>query len=530
MKIALCQINYVVGAIEENCMNAVENIKKAKKKGADIVVFPEMALTGYPPKDLLLKKGFVRKNIEMLDRIKEASAGIYVIIGCVDSSGGKLFNSAKVISEGKVIHSYNKIELPNYDIFDEKRYFTPGGEASVFSVKGIKVGVNICEDIWFETVIKAQAEAGAGLIINISASPFYAGKHLVRQEMLSERARKNKVKLLYLNHVGAQDDLIFEGRSYIIDSHGDIIHMMKAFSEDFFVLKGFSPKSVIEDINPVKDIRDALVLGVRDYFRKNGFKKAIVGLSGGIDSALTCAIAVEALGKENVKGISMPSRFSSKGSLDDAEQLARNLGIAYAVVPINTVYEGYLSTLKEEFRGTPFGLAEENIQARIRGNILMAISNKHGYLVLSTGNKSELSVGYATLYGDMAGGLAVISDLLKTKVYEVSRYINEEAGRDIIPPSTIQKEPSAELRENQKDSDSLPEYSILDPIVERYVERVLDAEDIVNDGFDRELVGKVISMIDRNEYKRMQAVLGLRITPIAFGFGRRMPITNRWSN
>ncbi len=529
MRIAVAQINPNVGDITGNFRKIVQGIEKAQAQQADLVVFPEMCLLGYPPKDLLLKKNLIEENKKCLLKIASFLKNISVIVGFVDEDLGNLYNAAAVIKDGQILKTYHKMHLPNYDVFDEKRYFKPGAHASLISIKGTNIGLTICEDIWIENgPVQEQAKLGADLLINISASPFHAGKASVREELLSRRAKENKTPVLYVNAVGAQDDLIFDGRSYFFNAQGEKIFQAKAFEEDFMILPDSDAQPIPEQEKVVSDIYEALVLGVRDYCRKNGFSKAILGLSGGIDSALTAAIAVDALGKENTFGITMPSKFSSSGSIDDSYVLAQNLGIQIHTIVINDVFDNYLKTLAPHFQGNPFNVAEENIQARIRGNILMAMSNKFGYLVLATGNKSELSVGYATLYGDMCGGLAVISDVFKTMVYELSCHVNMKAGKEIIPQAIIDKEPSAELRDNQKDSDSLPIYPVLDPILKAYVEHEKSKEEIVALGYDKNIVSKVIKMVDRNEYKRQQAALGLRITPRAFGSGRRMPITNGW--
>lgn len=532
MKIALAQINPTVGDIEHNFLLIKNLILKAKAEKVDLLVFPELCITGYPPKDLLMKKKFVKKNVDALQKIVQESKGLAVIIGFVDVQENKgashLYNAAALIENEKLVEIYHKIHLPNYDVFDERRYFKSGHEVKIILLKGKKIGITICEDLWIDNAAASQyGLKGAEVIINISASPFHAGKDLIREELLSRRAKENNLPVLYVNLVGAQDDLIFDGRGYFFNKEGKMLVKAKSFEEDFVVVP--ENNTIIKAIQDrTKDIYDALVLGVRDYFQKNGFKKAILGLSGGIDSALTACLAVEALGKENVVGITMPSKFSSAGSVSDSEQLAKNLGIEIRTVPIKGIYHRILQTLEPHFKGTAFNVAEENLQARIRGNLLMAMSNKFNYLVLATGNKSELSVGYATLYGDMCGGLAVISDLFKTTVYELAEYVNKKAGKEIIPQATITKEPSAELREGQKDSDSLPVYPVLDPILKAYVEDEKSKEEIIALGFPEEVVAKVIKMVDRNEYKRQQAALGLRITPRAFGSGRRMPITNGW--
>lgn len=538
MKLALAQINPHVGNIERNTKKIIEYIQRAEQQHADLTIFPEMCLTGYPPKDLLLKKKFIEANINAFKNIFPYCKKTTAIIGFVDQRDGNLYNAAAIINNQKLLKVYHKIHLPNYDVFDEKRYFGAGSEPVIITINGTKIGVNICEDIWMDNgPTTIQCEQGAQLIINISASPFHAGKAYVREELLSRRAKENKCPILYLNLVGGQDDLIFDGRSYLFDTEGQIVLKAKSFEEDFIIydcknLDHTNQSNRVITPQPeeeiTKDIHDALVLAIKDYFCKNNFKKAIIGLSGGIDSALTATLAVKALGPENVVGITMPSKFSSTGSVNDSYTLAKNLAIQIHTIPIKQVYDSYITTLNPQFRTTTFNVAEENIQARIRGNLLMAMSNKFGHLVLATGNKSELSVGYATLYGDMAGGLAVISDVFKTKVYDLCYYINKTAGREIIPRSIIEKEPSAELRENQKDSDSLPVYGVLDPILKAYIEEELSKEEIIAQGFDVATIDKVTRLVDQNEYKRQQAALGFRITPRAFGTGRRIPITNGW--
>ncbi len=532
MKIGIAQINTTVGDIKENFDKIISNITKAKAENSDLVVFPELTLTGYPPRDLLIKKSFVKKNIEVLHQLINFTENIAIIVGFVDEKDGKLFNAAAFIHHKKIVKIYHKMYLPNYDVFDEKRYFTAGSAPCAFELKGVNIGLTICEDIWIDDgPATTLSKNGVELIINISASPFHAGKEKIRLNVITKQAKENNIPIVYCNLIGGQDDLIFDGRSYVINSKGKLVQQSKAFKEELSYISNIEGKDEIAFIeNENESIYNALVLGVKDYFRKNGFKNTVIGLSGGIDSALTAAIAVEALGKNNVRGVSMPSKFSSDGSISDSLDLAENLEIPCDVIPIKNIYTSYLKTLKTQFANTKFNVAEENIQARIRGNILMALSNKFGYLVLTTGNKSESSVGYSTLYGDMAGGLAVISDVLKTKVYELSNYINEAKGKEIIPVSTITKPPSAELREDQKDSDSLPEYDVLDPILKAYVEDDLGKEAIINLGFDETVVTRIISLVDRNEYKRQQAALGLRITSRAFGQGRRMPITNRWKD
>ncbi len=530
MKIAIAQINSTVGDLKGNYNKIIEYLQKAKESGANLVVFPELTITGYPPRDLLIKKSFIKKNKEILQQLVNNTNDIAIIVGFVDEVNGNLYNAAALIKDGNLIGIHHKIHLPNYDVFDEKRYFTAGKNTKIYELQDQKIGLTICEDIWIENgPVSALKNQGADLIINISASPYHASKDQIRRDIIVKQAKNNNISVVYCNLVGGQDDLIFDGRSYIFNKQGKLVHQSQSFVEELSFISDINTKpeiKITEHIN--NDIFQALVLGVRDYFRKNGFKNAIIGLSGGIDSALTAAIAVEALGKENVRGITMPSKFSSEGSVVDSLGLAENLGISCGVIPIKDIYDSYMKTLASQFKGTEFNVAEENIQARVRGNILMALSNKFGSLVLATGNKSELSVGYATLYGDMAGGMAVISDVLKMRVYELSRHINNIKGKEIIPESTITKPPSAELREDQKDSDSLPDYEILDPILKAYVEEDMSREEIISQGFSKEIVNTIIQLVDKNEYKRQQAALGLRITSRAFGQGRRMPITNKW--
>jgi len=570
-KIAIGQINTTVGDLDGNTEKIVNAIEKAKQHNAHLVVFPELAITGYPPKDLLLKSSFIEKNREKLDEIIKASEGITIVVGFVDVSETKvprdvydissrfytesriLYNAAAVIQNGKLIGKYYKSHLPNYDVFDESRYFETVKDIPLFSVDGLKMGVNICEDIWIdEGPTERQAKQGADFIVNISASPFYAGKGNIRRELIAKRARGNSVPIAYVNLIGGQDDLVFDGGSYVFDKKGRLIAHCRRFEEDFALVNLESQKEVILKENLIKDIHDALVLGIRDYVRKNGFQNVVIGLSGGIDSALTTALAVEALGADSVLCVLMPGEITSKSSVEDAQNLAKNLKVKCKTISISEIFTSYLNTLKKEFKNRKSDATEENIQARIRGNILMAISNKFGHLVLSTGNKSELAVGYATLYGDMAGGLAVISDVPKTMVYQLARYINQTnktdaqhpitglsynpygrpvirpAGLEIILQNILDKEPSAELRIGQKDSDDLPPYEILDPILQHYIEENKTKVEIINLGFEKEMVEEVIYKVDHNEYKRKQAPIGIKITPKAFGFGRRMPITNKF--
>jgi NAD+ synthase (glutamine-hydrolysing) len=528
MRIAIAQINPTVGDLGGNAEKIIEYIDKAREKGANLVVFPELAITGYPPKDLLLKPSFIRENREKLEEIVEKSEGIAAVVGFVDGEV-EIHNAAALIKDGKVVGVQHKTHLPNYDVFDEKRYFTPAKTCQVFEIYGMKIGVNICEDIWVEEgPPRIQSRLGAGLIVTINASPFHAGKLKEREELIARRAKENFVPMVYCNLVGGQDDLVFDGGSYLFDREGRLIARCKRFEEDLLVRDLEEEPQVIPEEDPMEEVYRALVLGIRDYVRKNGFKKVVIGLSGGIDSSLTALLAVKALGPKNVVGVSMPSRITSQESKDDAAKVAENLGIELKMVPIARAVEAYSETLAKEFEGMEEDVTEENIQARIRGNILMALSNKFGYLVLSTGNKSEMAVGYTTLYGDMAGGLAAISDVPKTMVYQLAEYLNKKEGREVIPKRVLQKEPSAELRIGQRDIDALPPYEVLDPILHAYIEENRSKEEIVAMGFDEKVVEEVVWKVDHNEYKRQQAPPGIKITTKAFGSGRRMPITNKY--
>jgi NAD+ synthase (glutamine-hydrolysing) len=541
MKIALAQINPVVGDIKGNFKKIVEFINRAKYQKADLVVFSELVTVGYPPKDFLFMQDFLEANEKYINEIVlPSSYQIGVILGTVRrDTEGNLYNSAFFIYDGKIVEVFDKTLLPNYDVFDEKRYFKPAKVRKIASFKGIKFGVNICEDIWKDYVFEPSADYSVDVLeeqfklkpdifINISASPYYLGKQNMRVEMIEKKIKKYAIPFVYVNQVGANDELIFDGASFVVNEEGKRVVQLKAFEEDIKVF----------DIDELKNLRklpeikediswlyNALVLGVRDYCKKSGFKKAVVGLSGGIDSAVVCAIAVEALGKENVLAVSMPSRYSSEGSKSDARILADNLEIEFRVIPIEPVFKSYLSVFNGD-SNVIGDLAEENIQARIRGNYLMFISNREGHIVLTTGNKSELAMGYCTLYGDMSGSLAVIADVPKTMVYELARYINRE--KEIIPASIIEKVPSAELRPNQKDEDSLPPYKILDEILKMYIEENKSAKEIIEKGYDEKLVKDVINKVNRVEYKRKQAAPGLKVTTKAFGTGRRMPIVHNF--
>lgn len=548
LRLALAQINPTVGDIDGNVLKICDFITKAKKQNAAIVVFPELAVTGYPPEDLLLKPQFISDNLDALKRVQQKTEGITAVVGFVDpvrklksdflSNGvdknGGIYNAAAILNNGKLIDIYHKIYLPNYGVFDEYRYFKAGQKAPVYTLDGVTIGVNICEDIWYqEGPAESQSLAGADIILNINASPYHMGKRSLREEMISTRASENRVVVAYLNTVGGQDELVFDGGSFIADKTGQIISRGSQFEEDLIIsdiaLDGNSTGSPQEPIRiKEEEVYKALVLGTRDYVKKNGFKKVVIGLSGGVDSSLVAAIAVDAIGKENVKGVFMPSPFTSKESREDSSELAKNLGIKIIDVPINEIFESYRKNLKREFKGFHEDITEENLQARIRGNILMSFSNKFGWLVLTTGNKSEMSVGYATLYGDMAGGFAVIKDVPKTLVYELCKWKNSKEGRAAIPERVLWKEPSAELKPDQKDTDTLPPYPVLDPILKAYIEDDKSFEDILSSGCEKECVQKVIKMIDKSEYKRRQSPPGIKITPRAFGKDRRFPITNKY--
>ncbi|ADL41576.1 NAD+ synthetase [Caldicellulosiruptor obsidiansis OB47] len=539
MKILLCQINPIVGDIEGNTKKIIEIIKS--HADAKILIFPELSICGYPPKDLLFQKDFIDAVEKAIEKIAKVVEDSFVIVGSPTKSHhvSKLFNSAIILHQGKIEKVIHKTLLPSYDVFDENRYFIPSLAREVVTIEGINFGISICEDIWNINndenalydinVLDELYQKGAKVFINLSASPYHYTKlETQRLKVLKEAATKYGIPVIYVNQVGGNDELIFDGNSVVLSSSGKVVAKTKEFEEDILEieLEKIDKMPEVEIHEDISWIKKALVLGIRDYFEKTGItKKAVVGLSGGIDSSVVCCLATEALGKENVLGVAMPSRYSSEHSLKDAKQLAENLGIEFRVYSIEEPFKSYLKM----FNGSEVALqdlAEENIQARIRGNILMFISNRENRLVLTTGNKSELAVGYCTLYGDMAGGLAVISDLPKMLVYELARYINRE--REIIPHNVLVKPPSAELRPNQKDQDTLPPYEVLDPILVAYIEEQKSIDEIVEMGYPKDLVLKVIKMVERAEYKRKQAAPGLKVTSKAFGFGRRMPIVQRW--
>ena len=555
LRVALAQINVTVGDLDGNARKVVEYVERARTLKADIVAFPELAVTGYPPEDLVFKRQFVRDNRARMERIVEATEDIAVVLGFVEREGDSIYNAAAVACDGRLVDVYRKVHLPNYSVFDEVRYFEPGSSCPVYLIAGARVGVNVCEDIWFpDGPAKAQSDAGARLIVNINGSPYYGGRLAEREEMLADRVRENGVFVAYVNLVGGQDELVFDGASLIVGPSGDVIARGSQFEEDLIVADLALPEESGDDLprpivvseglaggdrpslperqprlyGPVGEVYAALVLGTRDYVAKCGFDKVVVALSGGIDSTLVATIASDALGPDRVVGVSMPSRFSSEGSVLDARELSESLGFELRTIPIEDTFEASLGTLGDHFEGTEWGVAEENLQSRIRGNLIMALSNKFGWLVLTTGNKSEMATGYATIYGDMAGGFAVIKDVPKTLAYDLARYRNRLAGSDVIPRSVIEKPPSAELRPDQKDEDSLPPYSTLDPILKAYVEDDLTFEEIVELGFDRDVVKQVVGLVDRSEYKRRQSPPGIRITRRNFGRDRRMPIANRY--
>lgn len=529
LKVSLAQINPCVGNLKENTKKIITYIKKAKSQKADLVIFPELSLVGYPPEDLLLKPHFIDANLKSLKSVQNECKGIAAIVGFVNRTKNKIYNACAIIHDKKIIDIYHKIHLPNYDVFDEKRYFSSGDALSLYNFKGYNFAVSICQDIWEENFLKSLKKRKVDFVINTSASPFHLRKVHLREKILTDAAKKLKSDIFYCNLVGGQDELVFDGTSKIVLSSGKIAQHAERFSEDLLTFD-FDKKKKYSGIRISSKEEEeaffALRLGLFDYTRKNGFKKVVVGVSGGIDSALVLSLATLALGKSNVYGLIMPSRFTSKETFSDAKKICKNLGVKYSVVNIDGVFDSYLGQLKNFFTGKGKDKTEENLQARIRGNILMAFSNKFGFLVLNTGNKSELSCGYCTLYGDMVGGFGVLKDVPKLLVYKIAKYINEISGKDIIPFSVFKRHPSAELKPKQRDTDALPPYKLLDPILKLYVEKDLSLEKIVKKGFNKRLVSRVISMVDANEYKRRQAPVGIKITPKAFGKDRRMPITN----
>jgi NAD+ synthase (glutamine-hydrolysing) len=530
MRLALAQIDPVVGDLEGNRELILRRIEEAGAAGADLVVFPELAVTGYPPEDLLLRPGFVRAARASLELIAAETGHIIALVG-VPFLDGALYNACAICTGGEITGWAKKWHLPNYGVFDEKRYFASGDELAVVDVAGTKVGITICEDMWIPGAPTTDlAAAGADLVVNLSASPFHVGRAQEREAIFAARARESGVRVALCNTVGGQDELIFDGHSLFIDSDGTVLARAPGFEETLFVIDLERPDAA--GLTPLGDeleqMRCALVLGLRDYVRKNGFDAVLVSVSGGIDSAVTAALAVEALGPERVHCVSMPSRYSSEGTRNDAQRLVENLGCDFRELPIEPIVEAYTEVLAQSFAGREPDVAEENLQARIRGTLVMALSNKFGWLLVASGNKSELSVGYATLYGDMAGGFALLKDVFKTDVFRLALHLNERAGRELVPQSTIDRAPSAELREDQLDQDSLPPYPELDRVLEAYVEDDRSLDELSADGFDPDVVARAVALIDRAEYKRRQAPPGVRLRSKAFGRDRRTPITNRW--
>lgn len=538
LTIGLSQLNPLVGDLVGNESKILADYAKAKAAGCHVVVYPELTVTGYPPEDLLLKKAFVRDNQLTVERIAKSTHDCAALIGFVKADGDHLYNAVALCQNGAIQGVYFKQLLPNYAVFDEDRYFEPGKAtqdgvvSGLFSIHGVTVGVSVCEDIWFaDGPVAAQAASGARIMLNLNASPFHQGKHDERELMLSSRARETHSAIVYVNQVGGQDELVFDGSSEVVDCNGVVVCRMKSFEPDFAVVTigadGTVTPSKIEPFESDLDrVYQALVVGTRDYVHKNGFTDVVIGLSGGIDSSIVAAIAVDALGADHVHGVAMPSRYSSQGSLDDAALLASALGIDYRVVSIEPAFGAYLDMLAPSFTGREPDLTEENLQSRVRGMTLMALSNKFGWMVLTTGNKSEMAVGYFTIYGDSAGGYGIIKDVFKTQVFALCRRINERAGREIIPETVISKPPSAELRHDQRDDQSLPAYEELDPILRHYIEDDLTVPEIQKLGFDKDVVTRIARLVDINEYKRRQCAPGVRISEKAFGKDRRMPITN----
>ncbi len=570
MRVALAQINTTVGDVWGNVEKATDALKRATDAGAELVALPELTIPGYPPEDLLMRPTFIKENLHALEGFaEEVPEGVVAMIGFVDLEAD-LYNACAVVSGGEVLHRYHKHYLPNYGVFDENRYFREGAGAPILRLDGALVGVSVCEDIWYPGgPAREQALGGASVLLNISASPYHRRKGAFRERMLAVRASDYGCYVLLCNLVGGQDELVFDGHSVVFDPEGRLIARAKQFEEDLLLVDLYPEEALIqrlhesrprkesperpprfvdvpgykEKVGPAQsreprvepllpeegEVFEALILGLRDYFQKNGFSRAVLGLSGGVDSSLCAVVAARALGPQNVTGILMPSRYTSEASNTDALAVAKNLGIDTQIIPIGPAFDAYREMLEEPFKGLPEDVAEENLQARIRGNIVMAFSNKFGWIALSTGNKSEMSVGYATLYGDMAGGFAVIKDVPKTLVYRICRYVNETEGREIVPDSVLTKEPSAELRPGQRDVDSLPPYEVLDPILESYIEEDKGVGEIVASGYEERDVRRVIKLVDAAEYKRRQAPIGIKVTSRAFGRDRRMPMTNRYS-
>jgi NAD+ synthase (glutamine-hydrolysing) len=533
LRIVMAQLNTLVGDIEGNAGKVIAAARRARDElQADAILFPELTLSGYPPEDLLLRAGLHSRVLAALGMVNREVSGIDVVLGYPHAASGGLYNAASLLRDGQTIATYHKHHLPNYSVFDEKRYFAEGREPCIVEIKGVKVGLTICEDVWHPGPVALAAEAGAQLILNLNASPFHTGKELERETVMGQRVADARVPIIYVNQVGGQDELVFDGRSFVMDGEGRVVQRAPAFEEGFYLVElevnGETVKPRPGEIAPLQGeeaaVYQALVLGVRDYIEKNGFRGVVLGLSGGIDSALSLAIAVDAIGPERVEAVMMPSRYTADMSVSDAEEEAKALGVDYQVITIEPLFNVFLSSLTHEFEGLPVDTTEENLQARCRGVLLMAISNKKHKIVLTTGNKSEMAVGYATLYGDMAGGFDVLKDVPKTLVFRLAEYRNTLGY--VIPQRVIDRPPSAELAPDQKDTDSLPDYPVLDEILERYVEQDQCREEIVAAGFDEAVVRRVIQLVDRNEYKRRQAPPGPRITRRAFGRDRRYPITS----
>ncbi|MBW2738839.1 MAG: NAD+ synthase [Deltaproteobacteria bacterium] len=561
IRIAQAQLNATVGDFTVNIKKIIDFIDRASSQQADIVTFPELAVCGYPPEDLLLKPRFLQDNLKAIEQIKQHAEDITVVVGFADSSEKTLYSAAGILQDHNLLASYYKTELPNYGVFDEKRYFSKGSRCIILKIRQIALTVNICEDIWIKGGVpyKFAVSNPIDIALNLSASPFHVGKFKTRVEIASRFARSANTWVCFNNLAGGQDELVFDGGSFVMNPQGKIISQAERFQEDLLISdiyidtkkrisNGIKPSELCPDIiclksspehnkpklisrspkqyGQIDEIYQALVLGTRDYVRKNGFRKTVIGLSGGIDSTLTAVIAADALGADNVVGVTMPSQYTSNETFSDATLLANNLKLKLITIPLENIYKSYIDTFKDIFEGEVHGVVHENIQARIRGNILMALSNQFGWLVLTTGNKSEVSVGYCTLYGDMAGGFAVIKDVPKTLVFELSGHINRIWSRDLIPLTVLERPPSAELRPDQKDEDSLPPYPVLDSILQAYVVEDKALDEIINSGHDPDIVKKIIRMVDLNEYKRRQAPPGVKITPKAFGRDRRLPITN----
>lgn len=538
LRVALSQLNPTVGDLAGNGKKVLADYARAEEEGCHVVVYPELTVTGYPPEDLLLKGSFVRDNRAAVEQIAAATKACVAAVGFIDNDGDTLYNAVALCRQGAIFGVYRKQLLPNYSVFDEERYFTPGESmsngqpAGVFTIHGVTVGVSVCEDIWYgDGPVKAQAAHGARVLLNLNGSPYHQGKHDERESMLTQRARETTSTIVYVNQAGAQDELVFEGSSVVIAADGTVAARLASFDADFAVVNVHADGNVDKGaITPFEDDLDrvyrALVLGTRDYVLKNGFTDVVIGLSGGIDSSIVAAVAVDALGADHVHGVAMPSRYSSQGSLDDAAALAKALGIDHRVVSIEPAFQAYLDMLQPSFEGRDPDLTEENLQSRCRGTTLMALSNKFGWMVLTTGNKSEMAVGYFTIYGDSAGGYAVIKDVFKTQVFALSRRINERAGREIIPETVLTKPPSAELRPDQRDDQSLPPYEELDPILRHYIDDDMGVHEIIAKGFNEAVVQRIARLVDINEYKRRQCAPGVRVSTKAFGKDRRMPITN----